>query len=102
MKRMLAWIILFVQKVKAKLCPKEDLAGSCYHKGLTDVKDLLQAERVTTKLVQWLAFAEEMTTLLTCGIEVKVSSSIQKLDPFVRSSDILRVGGRLKRSKVNQ
>ena len=103
MKRTLAEIVQIVQKIKAKFGPNKDLEDSYYHKGFIGVKDLLQAERMIIKFIQWHALAVKMKTFLPCGIaEVKVSSSTQKLDLFFDSSGILRVDGRIKRSKLSQ
>ena len=71
------------QKTNRKLSPNKHLADSCYHTGSIGVKDLLQAERVTIKFIQWQAYEDEIKTLLSCGTAfVKVSSNIHKLDPL--------------------
>lgn len=84
MKRTLAEIVQIVQKIKAKFGPNKDLEDSYYHKGFIGVKDLLQAERMIIKFIQWHVL------------------STQKLDLFFDSSGILRVDGRIKRSKLSQ
>ena len=91
MKKISSWVILFVQKVKKKISPNKDLADSCYHKGSIGVKDLLQAKWAIVKFIQrWQA--DKMKILLSWGtVEVNASSSIQKLNPFLDSSGILKV-----------
>ncbi|XP_006811382.1 uncharacterized protein LOC102802836 [Saccoglossus kowalevskii] len=58
-------------------------------------QDLQIAERVIIEFEQKEAFPEEIASLQIKGKTVKRSSSIYKLDPFLGSDNLVRVGGRL-------
>ena len=66
-----------------------------------DVDELRDAERAIIKLVQDQTFKEELLSLGSSRKEVKKSSSIAKLDP-TPIEGILRVGGRLQKSPIDQ
>ncbi|XP_056020363.1 uncharacterized protein LOC125680242 [Ostrea edulis] len=60
----------------------------------------LEAEKVITREVQKESFAEEIEQLQT-GQPIKKGSTILKLNPFIDSDGILRVGGRLNKASLD-
>ena len=66
-----------------------------------DVDELRDAERAIIKLVQDQTFKEKLLSLRSSRKEIKKSSSIAKLDP-TPIEGILRVGGRLQKSPIDQ
>jgi len=76
-----------------------------------EIDDLRVAETTILKLVQQEAFREEINTLLkqsraevshVTDVIVKKTSSLHSLNPFLDMEGILRVGGRLSRSKTEE
>lgn len=63
------------------------------------VDELRQTESQLIKCVQNETFSTEIM-LLKKGKSVELKSSIQNLDPYVDSNDILRVGGRIHKSSL--
>lgn len=56
--KILAWMVLFVQNVKAKVIFNKDLAVSICHKGSIDIDHAPQPERLIFKIVQWQEFTD--------------------------------------------
>ncbi|XP_056016958.1 uncharacterized protein LOC130053620 [Ostrea edulis] len=65
-----------------------------------DIHLLQEAEKVITREVQKESFAEEIEQLQT-GQPIKKGSTILKLNPFIDSDGILRVGGRLNKASLD-
>ena len=73
---------------------------------LLDINQIQQAEECIIKMIQLKYFKEEIKILkmkeeTSDAREVKDSSDIAKLDPFLDERDLIRVGGRLARSNLN-
>ena len=99
MKRVMAMIILaknqWIKKIKKETLDKKSKP--------LNVEMLGNAATVIFRMVQRKSFLEEVKAL-SSGTHntngVNRSSSLFKLDPFLDSNDVLRVGGRLSRSKL--
>ena len=73
---------------------------------ILDTSQIQQAERYIIKLVQSKYFNEEMKKLLkkkqgSEGAEIKKSSQIYNLDPYIDEHRMIRVGGRFNKSNLN-
>ncbi|XP_034076932.1 uncharacterized protein LOC117549272 [Gymnodraco acuticeps] len=69
------------------------------HKGLSN-GETEKAKILVIKSVQRECYAEEFRCIETSG-NLPINSSLQKLHPFVDSTGILRVGGRIKESQLS-
>ncbi|XP_055308454.1 uncharacterized protein LOC129572515 [Sitodiplosis mosellana] len=67
--------------------------------GILTADELEYAEAAIIKNVQQESFAEEIKMLCTKG-ELKNTSALLKLSPFLDSKQVLRVGGRLKNADL--
>ena len=71
-------------------------------RGQVDVDGLVKAEKVILKLVQFKSYGKEVSTLTkekkTMGLEK--TSSLYTLNPYLDGDGIMRVGGRLSRSHI--
>ena len=83
-------------KFSRKLCNKSG-SFDCSVK----VADLREAELRIVSIVQKEAFKEEIEAIESGGSLVR-SSSVAKLDPFVDPMGILRVGGRIRKSRMDE
>lgn len=101
-----------ISSVKNTVClksPKRDLI-------MVSVEELVEAERRIFRVVQGEAFSEEIRLLRKVHTDksyegsqsvegqrslLKGHSTIFRIDPFLDSEDVLRVGGRLKRSQMD-
>ena len=98
MKRVMSWVLRFKQILLRKIemdAVKEPLHGS----------DLLQESEVQLiKFVQEKRFSAELKALRRRNKDVTMprSSKIKQLDPFLNRNDIICVGGRLRRSFLNE
>ena len=71
---------------------------------ILDISQILQVERSIIKLIQSKYFSEEMKkTAYKYQIEAKIkrSSQIYNLDAYIVENGIIRVGGRLDKSNLN-
>ena len=69
---------------------------------LLDVELLQEAEKCIVKMVQLKYFNEQLKQLKMKNKEnVKISSKISSLNPCLNENGIIRVGGRLKKSDIN-
>ena len=99
MKRVMAMVILaknqWLNKIKKQTSDKQP--------NLINVEMLENAATVIFRMIQRNSFLEEVKAL-SSGTHnsngVNRSSSLFKLDPFLDSNGVLRVGGRLRRSKL--
>ena len=99
MKRVMAMVILaknqWLKKIKKQTSDKQP--------NLINVEMLENAATVIFRMIQRNSFLEEVKAL-SSGTHnsngVNRSSSLFKLDPFLDSNGVLRVGGRLRRSKL--
>ena len=84
-------------KLKKALCwilrVRNILTGKSRDKGSVTVTEMHHAENMLIKYVQCTEYASEVESLRS-GVNVKCSSSICKLDPFLMN-DMIVVGGRL-------
>ena len=99
MKRVMAMIILvinqWIKKNKKQTLDKQSK--------LLNVEMLENAATVIFRMIQRKSFSEEVKALNSSTHNsngVNQSSSLFKLDPFLDSNGILRVGGTLSRSKL--
>ena len=99
MKRVMAMIILaknqWIKKIKKQTSDKQSK--------LLNVEMLENAATVIFRMIQRKSFLEEVKALSSrthSSNGVNQSSSLFKLDPFVDSNGVLRVVGRLSRSKL--
>ena len=102
LRRIEVWVILFKNKflkpIKRK--PEDTDAGMEFNVNL-----LNEAENIILKLYQKQWFLEEISALsktVESKSLVKKSSSIYRLDPVLNDKGLLCVGGRLKRSLLNE
>ena len=70
-------------------------------KGPINVQDLLEAETSILKFVQHQQFNNEIDSIKSSAEHSRVSkqSSVYRLDPYLREG-LLRVGGRIRRSRL--
>ena len=119
MKRSIAWILhLKPNSSKKSLSPKVVANREGHTAGLRDnplkVEELEKAEKVILKLVQGNAFPTEIKTLKQIQredckndrdfakarkSEIKKTSSLYRLDPFLGQDGLIRVGGQLSKSQ---
>ena len=119
MKRSIAWILrLKPNSDERALLPKDgaDKIGSAAHvkRKPLRVEELDRAEKTILKLVQRGAFPKEIEALqkvrrVDCESdrqfakaiksEIKKSSTLYRLDPFLDPDGLIRVGGRLSKSE---
>ena len=119
MKRSIAWILrLKPNSDERALLPKDgaDKVGSAAHvkRKPLRVEELDRAEKTILKLVQRGAFPKEIEALqkvrrVDCESdrqfakaiksEIKKSSTLYRLDPFLDPDGLIRVGGRLSKSE---
>ncbi|KAK3542225.1 hypothetical protein QTP86_018786, partial [Hemibagrus guttatus] len=64
------------------------------------VKELLQAEEVVIKSVQRRAYQEELTCIAK-GNDIPMYSALRKLNPYIDSRGLLRIGGQLKNATLD-
>ena len=75
---------------------------SINNRNLLDVELLQEAEKCFVKMVQLKYFNEELKLLkMKNGENVKISSKISSLNPYLDENGIIRVGGRLEKSKIS-
>ena len=111
-RRAIALSLLYLQRLREQAFAKHKVSNK---KAMLQVQDLQEAENVIIKSVQCTAFPEELKSLkssqhvksledrLAAPPEIKFSpkqSSLYKLDPFLDSQGILRVGGRLRNASL--
>ena len=91
LKRSVAWLLVFADWLRSS---KRIVRRSL------DVDDIKRAELCIIKYVQSHEFAEELCAL-NKDKKLSKSSKIYKLEPFIDSEEILRVGGRLRAAPIN-
>ena len=100
---MLKWKITTEQK--KEMMPRRSekvLDFSINNLNLLNVKLLQEAEKCIMKTVQLKYFNEELRQLKMKNKEnVKISSKINSLNPYLDENGITRVGGRLLKSDIN-
>ena len=111
-RRAIALSLLYLQRLREQAFAEHKVSNK---KAMLQVQDLQEAENVIIKSVQCTAFPEELKSLkssqhvksledrLAAPPEIKFSpkqSSLYKLDPFLDSQGILRVGGRLRNASL--
>lgn len=92
MKRILAQVYLFINKIKGNKDERSQL----------NVTRLQEAETQIIRMVQGQCFRNEVASLKSKEGKVSTTSSIFQLDPFIDEKGLLRVGGRLKRSNLQE
>ena len=100
MRRIMALVILLIKKTQ-KRCHKKADINLC---NLIDVKLLEETQSYIIKMSQNQLFHSEIDALRssTKDISLAKSSSLYQLDPFIDENGLLRVGGRLGKSKLNR
>ena len=93
LKKAVAWLLRFKKWFLYRFKRKEEYNPLLFQKRIT-VEEMNEAENVIVKCVQSECFAEEISTIQSMAM-VKKSSSLRRLDPFLKEG-ILCVGGRLK------
>ena len=100
---MLTWKIITEQK--KGMMPtrsKKVLDFSINNLNLLDVELLQEAEICIVKILQLNYFNEELKLLKMKNEEnVKISGKISSLNPYLDENEIIRVGGRLEKSSIN-
>ena len=100
---MLKWKINTEQK--KKMMPRRSekvLDFSINNLNLLKVELLQEAEKYIVKMVELKYFNEELKQLkMKNKINVKISSKISSLSPYLDENGIIRVGGRLEKSDIN-
>ena len=106
--------ILRTRVLQKRMSPKQNAAEKNSSKAII-VEDLTKAEYLILKNVQQHHFHEEIielrkldqtkletnTELKAKAKRLKQTSSIQRLDPFLDASGLVRVGGRIRRSDLS-
>ena len=100
---MLKWKITTEQKKEMMSRRSEKVLDfSINNLNLLNVKLLQEAEKCIMKTVQLKYFNEELRQLKMKNKEnVKISSKINSLNPYLDENGIIRVGGRLLKSDIN-
>lgn len=93
-KRAVALCTRYIKKLKDRVSKKATQETQ------VTVEDLKKASTVMIRAAQTRAFQEEKIEL-SKKTHLKTNSAISKLDPFVDSNGLLRVGGRLKYANLN-
>ena len=94
-KRIMGYVIHFSLKLKeriGKAPPKTNLQP-------LDVSALEHATKSIIRQIQMSAFKKEYEALIS-GINLRLTSNLQPLSPFLDQESLLRVGGRLSRSNL--
>ncbi|XP_068690212.1 uncharacterized protein [Montipora foliosa] len=122
MKRCIAWILRLKQLLTHKQLPLTDKAHRTRNAAMKDtshesftVEEMQHAEKTILRLVQDSAFPRELEVLRKIQrehcqesrdfsrarkAEIKKSSTLYQLDPVLDKNGLLRVGGRLGKSRV--
>lgn len=112
-KRAIANCVKLKNRLKRRACNRNSLNEQTANTQEVNVDDLRQSENLIIRLVQEREFPEEMKILRSLQREeptrkemtelkasLKKASCLYRLDPFLDSSGVLRVGGRLRRSDL--
>ena len=100
MKRILSYVLLFINRLKREqMIDGSRLRNKYKELSLLNVEKLNKAFHVIVKMLQNKYYHNEVFTLSSKG-QTKNNSKIQELDPFLDQNNLLRVGGRLKRSSL--
>ena len=79
------------------------LGFSINNLNLLDMELLQEAKKCIVEMVQLKYFNEELKQLKMKNKEnVKISSKISSLNPYLEENGIIRVGGRLEKSDINK
>ena len=79
------------------------LGFSINNLNLLDMELLQEAKKCIVEMVQLKYFNEELKQLKMKNKEnVKISSKINSLNPYLEENGIIRVGGRLEKSDINK
>lgn len=89
-KRVLATVILFIEKLRKRRKPDEGL----------NVEDIEKAEQIKLSKIQHEHYSSEID-LLKKEKPIRRSSSLGKLDPFIDDQGLIRVGGRIRKSGMD-
>ena len=101
MKRVIALILKFKSKIMQKIKNgSEEQHTESKRTCDLSIQDLQNAEKEILKSVQAESFGEEIK-LLQAKKNLPTSSSIRVLDPYLDRDNLLRVGGRLRRSNLD-
>ena len=99
MKRVMAMVLV----IKDMLLKRIDRVLSWQQRSQTiDVEMIQKGQLAIFKMVQAESFDREIKHLMSKKGMVPNYSSISKLDPFLDSNNIIRVGGRLRKSSLTE
>ena len=107
MKRIIALILKWKinTEQKKEMMPRRSekvLDFSINNLNLLDVELFQEGEKCIVKMVQLKYFNEELKQLKMKNKEnVKISSKMSSLNPYLDENGIIRVGGRLEKSEIN-
>ena len=90
MKKVVAYVLIFIDVLKKRR-----------NERVITTEDMLRSESVILKLLQERHYPREKGRLQNSQ-PILHSSNIRRLDPYVDKDGILRVGGRLRKSKLPQ
>ena len=111
-RRAIALSLLYLQRLREQVVAEHKVSNK---KAILEVQHLQEAENVIVKSVQSTAFPEELKSLKSSqhvkSLDNRLAtpaertlcpkqSSLHKLDPFLDSQGILRVGGRLRNASL--
>ncbi|GFY17249.1 RNA-directed DNA polymerase from mobile element jockey [Trichonephila clavipes] len=89
--RVSSWVLRFVHNIRNRFNKRSDDLST---------EEINGAEKFWIQLVQRDAFAEEVNCLRACKLLLK-TSVILEFNPFLDSDELIRVGGRLQKSKFS-
>ena len=106
MRRTLAYVKKFICRLREKIKRRNSSNNTDQeYPCVLNVADIQDAEIIIIKLHQRRYFKDEISILIRMrsGEEVTLqrSNKISNLDPFIDENEVLRVGGRVKRSNLN-
>ena len=101
MKRIIAIASCYEKRLLQSVQKKKGINIDDRQTGLESLEDIQYAEREIIKSVQEGYFKDEIEALQKKQ-RLKASSCIVRLDPFMDSDGLLRVGGRIRKSALEK
>ena len=103
MRRIVAWILRAVRNMRERIQSQHQQNNQQHYENLKDLRlnleEIQKGDITLIKFVQHQHFKDEFLKLKSDS-SVNRSSALYKLDPFIDNDGILRVGGRLRRSEL--
>ena len=105
-RRTLAYVKKFICRLREKIKRRSSSDNTDQeYPCVLNVADIQDAEIIIIKLHQRRYFKDENSILIRMRngeeVTIQTSSKISNLDPFIDENEVLRVGGRIKRSNLN-